>query len=331
MFRRILVPLDGSARAERAIPLAARLARASGGSIILLRVVVSPIEPVWQPREPAESMQESPDTEQAGAAEYLVRISALDVLAGVATSTQVFRGIPAAGILSIARSQQVDLIVLCSHGYTDVIRWAMGSVAQKVAFHAPNPVLVLRENGPVPAALPTGSGARPLRALVALDGSQRAEKGIEYAAVMIAALAAPDPGDLHLTRVVKPVSDEDESEAELRRAGEYLDATAKRLREGRAAPAIADFPLTVTTAVVVDDDEAGALIRVAEKGEGAMASGCDFIAMTTHGYSGIARWALGSITERVLKASNLPLLIVRPLDIMEKSNFTWDDTSLSPM
>jgi hypothetical protein len=53
--------------------------------------------------------------------------------------------------------------------------------------------------------------------------------------------------------------------------------------------------------------------------------------MTTHGYSGMASWALGSITERVLKASRLPLLIVRPQDILEKSNLTWDDTTLSPM
>jgi len=74
---------------------------------------------------------------------------------------------------------------------------------------------------------------------------------------------------------------------------------------------------------------------VAENGEDAegvvLPGGCDIIVMTTHGYSGMASWAPGSITERVLKASRLPLLIVRPQDILEKSNLTWDDTTLTPM
>ena len=107
MFSRILVPLDGSERAERAIPIAVRLVRASGGSIILLRVVASPIEPAWQASESPSLMQGSLDADRVEAAEYLARISAAPVLAGVATSTRVYKGMPAAGILTVARSQQV--------------------------------------------------------------------------------------------------------------------------------------------------------------------------------------------------------------------------------
>jgi len=343
MFRHILVPLDGSERAERAIPVAARLARASGGSITLLRIVVSPFEPGWQAMDSPASMQESLDADQLGVAEYLAHISAAAVLAGVATSTSVFKGTPATGILSVARSQRVDIIIMCSHGYTAMTRWALGSVAEKVAFHAPTPVLVLREGGPVPAVLPPDPHAHPPRALVALDGSARAEMGIEYAARLIAALAAPTQGALHLAQVVKPAptgSEErnnggSESGATLHKAKEYLDSMANRLREGAIAPATADLPPTVTWSVAVDADVASALIRMAENGEDvegvALPGGCDIIVMTTHGYSGMASWALGSITERVLKASRLPLLIVRPQDILEKSNLTWDDTTLSPM
>ena len=65
MFSRILVPLDGSERAERAIPIAVRLVRASGGSIILLRVVASPIEPAWQASESPSLMQGSLDADIA--------------------------------------------------------------------------------------------------------------------------------------------------------------------------------------------------------------------------------------------------------------------------
>jgi nucleotide-binding universal stress UspA family protein len=343
-YSRILVPLDGSERAERAIPIAVRLVRASGGSIILLRVVASPIEPAWQASESPSSMQESLDADRVEAAEYLARISAAPVLAGVATSTRVYKGMPAAGILTVARSQQVDIIIMCSHGYTAMTRWALGSVAEKVAFHAPTPVLVLREGGPVPAELSPDPATRPLRVLVALDGSERAEQGIEHAAKLIAALAAPAQGALHLTQVVEPAPADrmernpgggDESDTKLHKAREYLDTKANQLREVPTTPAMADRTLSVTWAVTIDADIAAALIRVAENGEDAqgvaMPGGCDIIAMTTHSYNGIARWTLGSITARVLKASMLPLLIVRPPDIMEKSNLTWDDATLLPM
>jgi len=78
---------------------------------------------------------------------------------------------------------------------------------------------------------------------------------------------------------------------------------------------------------------AEAIVRVAENGEDAEGAGvfggCDIIAMATHGLSGIRRWEMGSITERVLHATRLPLLIVRPPDMMDKSNVTWDTATLS--
>ena len=89
-------------------------------------------------------MQEPLDVDQVGAAEYLSGISAAAVLSGVVTSTSVFKGSPATGILSVARSQKVDIIIMCSHGYTAMTRWALGSVAEKVSQLAPVPALVLR-------------------------------------------------------------------------------------------------------------------------------------------------------------------------------------------
>jgi nucleotide-binding universal stress UspA family protein len=144
MFSRILVPLDGSERAERAIPIAVRLVRASGGTIILLRVVASPIEPAWQASESPSLMQGSLDADRVEAAEYLARISAAPVLAGVATSTRVYKGMPAAGILTVARSQQVDIIIMCSHGYTAMTRWALGSITARVLKASMLPLLIVR-------------------------------------------------------------------------------------------------------------------------------------------------------------------------------------------
>jgi nucleotide-binding universal stress UspA family protein len=176
MFQRILVPLDGSELAERALPIAARLARASGGSIASLRVVPSPLEFKSLRTESSMPMQAVSDSDLAEAVDYLTRIAASSMLAVVATTLQVLRGMPAGIIPSVVRSQQVDIIIICSHGYTGMTRRSLGSVAEKVASHIPVAVLVLRNGGAVPAR-PHPDALRPLRALVVLDGSARAEGG----------------------------------------------------------------------------------------------------------------------------------------------------------
>jgi nucleotide-binding universal stress UspA family protein len=125
----------------------------------------------------------------------------------------------------------------------------------------------------------------------------------------------------------------DDNAALLDKAKSYLSSTLDHLREGLVAPAVADLKLTLTWSVAVESDVASALIRLAENGEDAEGSGvfggCDLIVMATHGSGGFQRWAMGSITERVLHATRLPLLIIRPQDLMEKSNVAWDRLALS--
>jgi nucleotide-binding universal stress UspA family protein len=334
MFRRILVPLDGSERAERALPVAARLARFSGGSITLLRILASPIELMGRSTEPP--VPESSWASIARASDYLARLAASKMLTGIETTAEVFKGIPAPAIIAAARSSQADIIVICSHGYTGATRRALGSVAEKVAFHAPIPVLVLHEGR---TALPdTQPGVfHPLRTLLALDGSARAEEAIEPAAYLTAALAAPSQGGLHLMRVVQAdttnnsMVDQPGSETMLQMASSYLSSMVDRLRERPLASAGA-YLLPATWSVALDDDVAGAIARAAGDGEsgaeGGIPGGCDIVAIATHGVGELPRGAMESITERVLTSTRLPLLIVRSLDIMERSNFTWDETAL---
>jgi nucleotide-binding universal stress UspA family protein len=341
MFERILVPVDGSTRAERAIPVAARIARASGGSVILVRVVSAPITLCPSPVQDSGGGQAAIDTHLSEGEKYLLALTKSPDLDGVPTETMVLSGPVASTLLTVTRSSRADLVVLCSHGYTGMTHWVLGSVAEKVARHAPVPVLVLRECGPVPAGLhpdPT----HPLRVLVALDGSARAKTALEPAASLVAALAAPGQGALHLVRVVKPTASDGEekdldegtrSEPTLNKAKRYLSATVEHLRVSLVAPAVASLKLPVTWSVAVDADVASALIRVAENGEDAAGAGifggCDIIAMATHGRAGMHHWAMGSITERVLHATRLPLLIVRPPDMMDKSSVTWEKATLS--
>lgn len=93
-------------------------------------------------------------------------------------------------------------------------------------------------------------------------------------------------------------------------------------REGLVAPAVVHLKLTFTWSIVVETDAAEALTRLAEDGKDAggagVFGGCDVIAMATHGRSGLTRLALGSITERVLHATRLPLLVVRPPEMIQQ-------------
>jgi len=340
MFKRILVPVDGSARAERAIAVAARLVQASGGSVILLRVVNNTND-IWigglPPRTQVDT-QFAPGLTQAE--KYLEHLATSPILETIPTEIVVQVGSPAHVILSVADTYQADLITLCSHGATGMTRWFLGSVAEKVARHAFLPVLVLREGGPVPAS-PHPDASRPLRILVTLDGSAYAKAALLPAANVIAALAYPAQGAMHLVRVIPPFPSlaeevlDDRPRPTLLRARAYLKRTVEHLREGLVAPTANHLNLAFSWSVAVDTDAAEAIVRVAENGEDAEGAGvfggCDVIAIATHGLSGLHRLALGSVTERVLAATRLPLLIVRPPAMSNEHPANWaQKTTMSP-
>ena len=317
MFERILVPLDGSPRAEQALPVAARIARASGGSVILLQVVSPPIDYGGGLTQTPLMTEEVIETELALSSSYLDRVAKARELAEIETTTEVMFGLPAQNILAIAEPRSVDLIVMCSHGRTGFTRWVLGSVAQKIAHHCPVPLLVLREGKLLPLESPPDA-ARHLTALVPLDGSPLAEAALVSAANLVAALVAPAAGALHLMQVVKQLSTTaDEgfitqlNEETVERAKTYLMSVKERLQAE-----LKDRKLTIIWSVALDADAADAIIGTAEQREqqeGAEGlGGCDLIAMSTHGRSGLERWVMGSVMERVLGATKLPMLIVRP-------------------
>jgi nucleotide-binding universal stress UspA family protein len=314
MFKHILIPLDGSTRAESAIPFAERIARASGASVTLLRVVTTPIDFSGYAMESPLIMQGVLDADVDNATSYLATIAKSTVLAGVKTTTEVLTGSPALTIVEISSSTKTDLIVMCSHGETGFKRWMLGSVAQKVARHSPVPVLVLRQGDTIPHALVT----RPMRIMVPLDGSELAETALEPAAQLCAALSAPTQGEIHLARILsphevqennQPVVITDTSNQVIADARAYLSSVEQR-------GDLAHLNLQVTASFAFGTDVAEVLIEMAEDGEyledNEEVDGCDVIALATHGRSGPERWAMGRVSERILGATRLPLLIVGP-------------------
>jgi nucleotide-binding universal stress UspA family protein len=334
MFKRIIVPLDGSKRAEQAIPVAARIARASKGSIIFLQVVTVPLEIGSQVIPLSGISSTTLDNDINAATNYLAAIARRDELDGISLKMKVLTGTAAQKIQDVIEEEQADLVVMCSHGYTGIKRLTIGSVAQKVARHSTVPVLVLRQDGSMPlSSFP--DHLRPIRAVmavVALDGSALAEAALLPAASLVMALAAPARGSLQLTRIVKHPVKEDESREQvnhsypdsldlhakdevIRNAKTYLGNLVDYLHQGP----LKDADLTLTWSVALGKDVPKTLIKVAETGEDAEGSdvfgGADLMVLATHGRGGPKRWMLGSVTEHILGATRLPMLIVRPKEL----------------
>lgn len=150
MFQRILVPLDGTRCAERAIPVAAHLARLAGGSIVFVRVVLPPVETgKYAPRHSAAWEHQAYEKERAEASSYLANmmLTYSDVLRGLETDMGIARGLVPPTICSVAQKEHAEMIVMCSKGETGFKRWLFGSVAQEVTRRSSLPVLVLKQNG----------------------------------------------------------------------------------------------------------------------------------------------------------------------------------------
>lgn len=319
MFKRILVPLDGSKRSERAIPVAARIARATGGTIVFVEVVLPPVEFGTYTGDRTVELKPSAFARREGAAAgYLesIRETYASELAGINTELDLSAGAAAPEIYEAARLEGVDLIVLCSHGETGLKRWAFGSIAQEAVRHSPVPVLALNEHGIIP---PMPDAAHPLRVLVPLDGSPLAEAAILPAAYLVTALSASPQGEVHLLRVVAlpsaygamksqaHISDLVHEEAK-QEAEKYVTSVAERTAKDLAA-----FNLQVSSSVVDSTHVAGTIVQAAAQARDvATSTGYDLIAMATHGRGGLLRLVMGSVTEHVLGATTLPVFIVRP-------------------
>jgi nucleotide-binding universal stress UspA family protein len=324
MFNRILVPLDGSEYAARAIPLAARIARATGAHVVLMCVFDDRTVylPSFGPVPVSQSVVDAQyDVLRAGLAEQARQ----PALAGISVSTELLFGPIAATLLAAIETEQIDLVVMNSHGRGGMERWLLGSVAEHLVHHATVPMLILR------AATEAAAGLRdmtdlPWVAVVGLDGSAFAEEALLPTTQVLQALSGSGRGHLRLIRVERSMSEADDLEPllggpeQMRAAHELalyeatagLDAVAQRL--------VAQYPtLEISTMVVEQRDPAAALIdqaaQAASAPEGRRAV---FLGIATHGRGALARWTLGSVAYKVLEGSNAPVLIVRPKGIAQQ-------------
>lgn len=303
MYRRILVPLDGSDRAERAGATAELVAARSEGARIHLAHVLRDL-PDYALKMPQDDLAWE---ERAGEAarEYLDGV--LDAMEerGVAGGTAaVLEGGVVEALDRYREEEQIDLVVMTTHGEGGFRRWWLGSVADKLVRRLPVPLLLLRagENGA------TEEAPEPFRhVLVPLDGSSEAETVLPHARTLASGFGARTtllqviPPGLGLGRFrADPAASMRKGLTEDARdeAFRYLEEVARRLRES------SEGALEVDHEAVADEQPAdGILDRIRD--------GVDLVALATHGRGGFARAVLGSVADRVLRGSPVPVLIVR--------------------
>jgi nucleotide-binding universal stress UspA family protein len=289
MLSTILVPLDGSALAEHALPFAERLARVAKGHVILVRVI---------PAQSAETSIESSlaHTGRDNLEELASRLRQAETSVDVA----VPEGDPASQIVATAAAQGADLIIMSTHVRSGLGRWRYGSVADAVIRTASVPVMLIPSE--MSAQWPTDR--RP-RLLVPLDESHLSEAVLGPVMELATRLNA----EVVLTEVVTwpPLVYSDPVElmagdidAQVAAARRYLADVTTRLRQS-------GFSVRCLTGV--GRTAAETIVRLARDEH------ADLIAMATHGRGGLARVVLGSTTTGTLQHARLPLLIVRPTDL----------------
>jgi nucleotide-binding universal stress UspA family protein len=302
MFTKLLVPLDRSSLAEQALGRAAAIARAAHGGIEVVLVHEPPMFDA--PLDSAMNAALLEDDEQ------YVQTTAAELAsgAGVSATGAVVQGLPVGAICERARAVNADLVVMTTHGRTGLSRAWMGSVADGIVRQSSIPVLMLRPVEGKAAEVAAHHLFRHL--LVPLDASADAAAILAPAS----ALAACSGASMTLLQVVQPIPiifseagvpfaysasiPDDAATRELARTfEEHLAATARTLASGTG--------LRVRAEVVVATHVAAAIVEFAR------ASGADAIAMSTHG-RGASRLLLGSVADKVLRGSDLPLLLVRP-------------------
>lgn len=300
MFKKILVPLDGSAFAEAALPLATAVARRSGAAIELVNV-----------HEPAPNL--AYDEWEAAAREWSLSYlretegRLRDFSPGQVTTT-VLAGRVSDALVQHAEASDSDLVVMATHGRGALTRAWLGSVADAFVRHTDRPVLLVRpdeDEGPADLAAEVALD----HVLIPLDGSDLSKQIVEpalalgslfdarYTLVRIVTFPTElaSPYIPHTVRLNREFVDEARVTAE-----SYLGEQAAELRARG---------FRVESEVLVDGQAAHVVLGRAAELDVSM------LALATHGRGAVARALLGSTTDKVIRGAHRPVLVVRPLDV----------------
>ncbi len=298
MYSRMLIPLDGSQTAENVLPYARLLARTLQIPVELMEVIdiagVATHISAQKGRHLDTLMAELEHKSE----DYLKKVA--ESFSGVSVTCTVEKGRPENAIIEKAAPDKRAFIAMATHGRSGISRWLLGSIAEKVLRGAQNPLLLVRasEEGQ------TEGEANIKSIIVPLDGSELAESVLPTAVnvarllnlevILLRAYELPaaayygNEDYLPNYEALKSLGKEE--------VQAYLDAKAAAIKASG---------LEKVSAVLLEGPGPNEIIGYARQIPNAL------VAMCTHGRSGVQRWVLGSVTEKVVRHSGDPVLVVR--------------------
>jgi nucleotide-binding universal stress UspA family protein len=245
--------------------------------------------------------------------EYLAQVAG-SFSGGAQVKYTVQPGDPARTIIDRVATQPDTLIAMATHGYSGAQRWLLGSVAEKVLHAAANHLLLVR-----PGEGDNRGEAGLKTVLVPLDGSAVAETVLPIVSELAPALRMEmvlvrvlqhiyfAPPDTFLPVFGMNLPNQKEIWAQARsEAQDYLNGKVAHLRAAGLAE---------VSCLVLDGSAGGPAAEIIDL---ARRTSDNMVAMTTHGASGVGRWLIGNVTERVVRYSSDPVLVIRPQDRQAK-------------
>lgn len=307
MYKVIMVPTDGTGFDREAIRVALRIAERSDAKVRLVRVLATAsFFGMAATAEGTAIAAEVVHSERDRALSELYALAAECRATSQADITVDLHAGPVGDVLQgYARRNDVDLIVISTHGRSGISRLSLGSVTDSLIRHTTIPVLVVK---------PPTSYLNPQvieafkRIVVPLDGSMLAEQILPR----VLALAKLEEAEITLLNVLIPQSYSPREvvdpnlpwwDKDIAHAQTYLFRVAGRLRCNGVA---------VTTDIVIGENVASAI------GDFAGRERADLIAIATHGRGGLARMLRGSVADAVMHSSRLSMLVFKPDNVVEK-------------
>jgi nucleotide-binding universal stress UspA family protein len=303
-YTKILVPLDGSPLSESILPYAVSLAESLGTPIELLHVIDLDLLRTYFNTPQGRPIAEVEKQMKAHATEYLQKLAA-SLSKALNIRQTVALGSAQMMIVAQAEKENGTLLAMATRGHSGVKRWFFGSVADKVLHSATTPLLLFKGS----PERNLGKDATIKRVLVPLDGSGLAEQVLSHVTILakamnlevelmriyslpmtVGALASPPAYPIGAQMLTVDAFREE--------AVDYLEAKVQQLREGEGLPEVSH---TVTQGEAADQ-----IIDAAHQTRHSL------IAMSTHGRSGVGRWILGSVADRVIRQSGDPVFVIRP-------------------
>lgn len=299
MFQKILVPLDGSELAERALRPACQLAQDAKGELLLLSVPFLKHAFSVEESTGVATLLPHQSVDQTGGElkSYLTELCEGHKHPDMGISTCVREGDEASVIVDTAAAEDVDLIMMSTHGRTGFSRWYLGSVTERVLRSSPCPVLVVRDKRPFS------------RILITLDGSLLSERALLpgftlarcfKSLVTLLQVSQPevlDPVLVDELEAAEPGLGRQAQEDYNFRVQRYLKTVADRHRH---------LIYGGVRTLVVPGPVAEAILETIE------AQRIDLVVLATHGRTGLRRWVMGSIAEKVVRHAECSAMIVRP-------------------